>query len=80
MEQQLPMVLDDSTLESSFKHVNGVNGVNGNLPPPLNRPVLPAGAHSSHTLLSKFIEARKDLAKYKYVSLSWVSLIISDKI
>ncbi|PPQ97378.1 hypothetical protein CVT26_006612 [Gymnopilus dilepis] len=59
------MVLDDNVHESSFKHLTGVNGVNGNLPPPFNRSNPQPTLHSTPTLLSKFIEARKDLAKYK---------------
>ncbi|KAF8967831.1 L-Aspartase-like protein [Flammula alnicola] len=53
------MVLDDSAHESSFKVVNGV--ASGH-PPPLNRPVL---GTASPTLLSKFIETHREIAKYK---------------
>ncbi|CAA7259131.1 unnamed protein product [Cyclocybe aegerita] len=54
------MVLDDTTLENPFKHVNGTTT---DSPYPLNRSAV---AHHSTSLLSKFIEAHKDTGKHRH--------------
>ncbi|KAJ3516420.1 hypothetical protein NLJ89_g1123 [Agrocybe chaxingu] len=54
------MVLDNTTLENTFKHVNGATTDSLH---PLNRPAV---AHHSTSLLSKFIEAHKDTGKHRH--------------